>query len=401
MKSNQSEVSADLVERGCAAFKSRYGLDPKWIATAPGRVNIIGEYTDFNEGFVLPMAIDRKTVAVAAANGSMEMRVYSSTTDACDQFSVSSKVERGADSHTGYVRGVVRGFQDLGANIPGLDVLVLSDVPMGGGLSSSAALEVAMATLLEGATGCALDPKKKVLLCQKAEHDFAGVPCGVMDQMASTFSKKGHLLLLDCRSLQPQFVPFASDDIAVLIINTNVRHELSESEYALRRASCGRVCELLKIPFLRDATMDMLQKNRSLFDEQTWRRAKHVVLENARTLSAAEAIQSGVWDAAGGLMYESHTSLRNDFEVSCHELDIVVEVARKMGETSGVYGCRMTGGGFGGCAVALIKSAAHAEIVAHIQAEYLHCTGCEASCYVSKPSEGASLISRLDDRDCE
>ena len=255
-----------------------------------------------------------------------------------------------------YPVGVIAGFLARGAKLGGFDALIHSTVPLGGGLSSSAALEVATATLLEAITGQKLDPVDKALLCQKAEHDYAGMPCGIMDQFISVMGKQDHLLLLDCRSRKPELVPMTDPSMALLIINTNVKHELTGGEYAKRRAQCEQAAKALGVASLRDADAEMLERARGKMDEVVYRRARHVIGEIERTLHAAEGVRASNWPTVGQLMYASHNSLRDDYEVSCPELDAVVDIALDIGPKGGVSGCRMTGGGFGGCAVALVRT---------------------------------------------
>ena len=273
-----------------------------------------------------------------------------------------------------------------------LDLALQSCVPVGGGLSSSAAIEVATATLLEAATGAVLDPKHKALIAQKAEHDYAGVPCGIMDQFASALCRKDHLMLLDCRSAEPKMVPFTDPDIAVLITNSNVRHELTGGEYAERRAQCEEAATYLGVAALRDATMDQLEAARHGLDDVLYRRARHVITENGRTLKAADAFSTGQWSLTGQLMTASHASLRDDFEVSCAELDLLVDLALGLGESRGVFGSRMTGGGFGGCTVTLARKDAVEDIAENIFHDYSERTGIEPAIYVSRPARGAHVL---------
>lgn len=375
-----------------AEFCKRYGRAPQWVARAPGRVNVIGEHTDYNDGFVLPMAIERFTTIVAAPNGSNTITLRSANVGETVTVDLSRPITVGSASHwANYPKGVLAGFLDSGYELSGFDALIDSDVPMGGGLSSSAALEVATATLLEAATGVTLDPVRKALLCQSAEHNYAGVRCGIMDQFVSTMGREGHLLLLDCRSQQAELVPMADPTVSVLIVNTNIKHQLSGSEYSVRRRQCEEAAKILKVASLRDVSSETLNDSRYAMDRTIFRRARHVVSEIARTLEAVQKIRERDWDSVGQLMYLSHESLRVDYEVSCPELDTVVEIARNIGPEGGVYGCRMTGGGFGGCTVALIKTDAEQDIMRKIAAEYRHATGIEASMFVSRPAQGARI----------
>jgi galactokinase len=355
-------------------------------------VNIIGEHTDYNGGFVLPMAIDSYTVAVAGPGTGRRIRLFSENTGQQDELDATGPISRGTLDWANYVRGVMAGFQRLEVDVPGLDVLIDSNVPLGSGLSSSAALEVAVATLLEAVTGQVLEPARKALLCQRAEHEFAGVPCGIMDQFASTMGREGHLLLLDCRSQQIEHVPMSDPSVSVLIANSGVRHELAAGEYARRRARCEEAAAALGVELLRDATLQGLEAAKDRLPDETVRRARHVVTENARTVETAQLIRQGRWPAVGELMYQSHDSLRDDFEVSCPELDALVEISRALGEAGGVYGCRMTGGGFGGCTVSLVQTAAVETIAATIRRAYQQKTGIDPTIFVSRPAEGATIV---------
>jgi galactokinase len=287
---------------------------------------------------------------------------------------------------------VIAGFQARGIQAPAFDALIHSTVPLGGGLSSSAALEVATATLLELITGKKLDPVDKALLCQKAEHDYAGMPCGIMDQFISVMGRKDHLLLLDCRSRKTELVPMTDASVELLITNTNVKHELTGGEYAKRRAQCEEAAKILGLSSLRDADAEKLEQARAKMDSTVFRRARHVISEIERTLHAAEGVRASNWPTVGQLMYASHSSLRDDYEVSCPELDVVVDIAQNLGLEGGVYGCRMTGGGFGGCTVALVEAKKVREISNHIAAEYEKRTKIKPTLFVSRPAAGATAI---------
>ena len=383
----------NLVTQVAGQFQQAYGRAPQWMAAAPGRVNIIGEHTDYNDGFVLPMAIERYTVVAAAPGNGQTVHLSSSAGQDPVSIDLATDLRPAPKgSWFNYPLGVIAGFADLGATPPGLNVLIHSTVPLGGGLSSSAALEVSTATLLEAVTGKQLEPVAKALLCQRAEHEYAGMPCGIMDQFISVMGKENHLLLLDCRSRKPELVPMMDPEVAVLIANTNVKHELTGGEYAQRRAQCEEAARALGVPSLRDASLAMLDTGKSALGEVVYRRARHVITEIERTVAAAEAIRKSNWREAGRLMYASHDSLRDDYEVSCSELDAIVEIAQQLGLQEGVIGCRMTGGGFGGCAVALVKTEAVSRISDRIATEYGKRTKIEPSIFVSRPAEGASRL---------
>ena len=384
----------DLAVQVAQEFAQSYGRHPRWIVAAPGRVNVIGEHTDYNEGFVLPMAIERYAVMAAdkSADGRNMIQIRDVSGAEPALIDLSAPVKPGPPKWGNYPRGVVAGLLAAGINPGGLDVLLHSTVPLGGGLSSSAALEVCTATLGEAVTGKKLDPVQKALLCQKAEHEFAGVPCGIMDQFISVMGRENHLLLLDCRSRKTELVPVNDPTVQLLIANTNVKHELANGEYAKRRAQCEAAAKILGVPSLRDATAGALEIARGKMDDVVFRRARHVIGENERTIHAAEGVRASNWPAVGQLMYASHASLRDDYEVSCRELDVVVEIAETIGVKGGVYGCRMTGGGFGGCTVALVKTEAVKSISGRVAADYKARTGIEATIFVSRPAGGANIV---------
>jgi galactokinase len=392
----------ELAAHVAAEFQKKYGHPPRWIVAAPGRVNLIGEHVDYNDGFVLPMAIERYTVMAAdfaspaapkhSEGGSSTFSIYDAQFSETATFDISSRIAKGVPKWSNYIRGVIAGFQDRSVKIPALDVAMITTVPLGGGLSSSAALEVCTATLLEAATGKKINPVEKALLCQEAEHEFAGVPCGIMDQFISVMGRKNNLLLLDCRSRATKLVPMADDSVQLLIANTNVKHELTGGEYAVRRAQCEAAAKILGVASLRDATSQMLESAKRKMDKVVFRRARHVIGEIGRTVQAAKNVRAANWKTVGQLMYASHASLRDDYEVSCKELDTIVKIAGAIGVKGGVYGCRMTGGGFGGCAVALVKTKNVEAVTKQIADAYKKKTKIEATIFVSRPAAGATVI---------
>ena len=393
-----------LAQEAAQAFTTRFGRPPRWVVAAPGRVNLIGEHTDYTAGFALPMTLDRYAVIAgapaapdAASNGARpRLRFYSAALTSSVDIPLDAPPAAGAPSWANYVRGVVAGFQQRALTVPALDALAVSDVPLGGGLSSSAALEVATATLLEAATGTALERMDKARLCRRAENDFAHVPCGLMDQMTSVLGDESGPLLLDFQSERARPVPLVDPAVGVLICNTNVRHALGDGEYARRRADCEQAARRLGIPTLRAATPASVEAARDALGAVAYRRARHVVTENARTLAAADALSAGELATMGALMYQSHESLRHDFEVSCAELDTLVELARALGEAGGVFGARMTGGGFGGCAVMLVRADRVAAISRTLAAEYQRRHGRALTSFLSRPGRGAHVISAVD-----
>jgi galactokinase len=383
----------ELAQQTRTDFEKSSGRKPQWLAAAPGRVNVIGEHTDYNDGFVLPMAIDRYTVVAAAPNGADKITLRSAAGNGVATVDLAQPLTPGPKGYwANYPLGVIAGFLARGLKPAGFDAVLNSNVPLGGGLSSSAALEVATATLLESITGHKLDPVEKALLCQKAEHDYAGMPCGIMDQFISVMGRENHLLLLDCRSRKPELVPMSDSTLAFLVINTNVKHELTGGEYAKRRAQCEQAAKALGLTSLRDADAGMLEQARGKMDSTAYRRARHVLGEIERTVHAAEGVRASNWPTVGQLMYASHASLRDDYEVSCPELDAVVEIAQAIGAKGGVIGCRMTGGGFGGCAVALVRADQVDAISKRIAAEYEQRTKIKPTLFVSRPAAGATLL---------
>ncbi len=381
-----------LTRRVRQTFEQRFGRAPRWLAAAPGRVNLIGEHTDYNDGFVLPMAIERYTV-VAADTAIADFRVYSTATDQMVTWPADGTPTIDDRSKwINYVWGVLAESRAAGRSAGPLDMIVDSSVPVGGGLSSSAALEVATATLLEAATHHVMEPVEKALLCQKAEHEYAGMPCGIMDQFTSVMGRENQLILLDCRSTEVQLVPLAGDGVSVLITNTNVKHELTGGEYAERRQQCEAAAAYFDVASLRDCTPAQIAAAPSNLDSVLRRRARHVVSEIARTVEAAAAIRAGDWTRMGQLMCASHASLRDDYEVSCDELDLLVELAETVGLDGGVYGARMTGGGFGGCTVSLVRTDRVAQIAQTLTTRYQTETGVSPTLLISRPARGAWIV---------
>lgn len=382
---------ADLATDASTCLRSNFGHEATVLAAAPGRVNLIGEHIDYCDGFVLPFAIDRYVVIAAAVTDSGLARF---TSGGHDDFEVdlSQPVEKGSPTWANYIRGVIRGFQDRGGSIPGFDACIVSSLPLGAGLSSSAALECAVATLLEGVLDTVLDTREKALLCQRAEHEFAGMPCGIMDQFASAFGQANRLVLIDCRSQEPELVPFDNPDLTVLVANTMAKHELIDGAYGARRKNTEDGLRILGKPSWRDVSLADVEAAWDKLGDPVNRRARHVVTEIQRTLAAATALRSNDYEALGPLMAASHDSLRDDFEVSCPELDTMVNLARAIGRGGGVFGSRMTGGGFGGSTVTLCDSDRAAEIASTLSSEYREATGIEPQIFASRPAQGAHLL---------
>lgn len=374
-----------------AEFSSLYTSTPR-VFSAPGRVNLIGEHTDYNEGFVLPMAIERRTYVAGAPNGSSRVRVRSLTTGDSCEFDLDRPGPTRRGAWVDYVEGTARGLMSRRFPVVGCDLLIDSNVPTGAGVSASAALELSVGLAL-ATLGGSRDPDrvKLALAGQAAEHEYVGTMCGIMDQYIAAMGQPGAALLIDCRTLETRLVPLALGDVSVLVCDTRVKHELSSSEYNLRRAECAEGVRLLSrekagVHALRDVTLSDFERLASHLPELVRKRCRHVVGENARTLAAADALAAGDLARMGVLMGESHASLRDDYQVSCVELDVAVATAAAQ---SGVYGSRMTGGGFGGCTVSLVDNAAVPRVSAAIKAAFAERGFTEPELFATCACEGA------------
>ena len=347
------------------AFAQHFGHAPDGIWAAPGRVNLIGEHTDYNLGFALPLAIDRSTLAAVSRRRDSTVRATALNTGYDDVTLAAADIAPGAVAGwAAYPLGVVWAFAQRGVEIPGLELQLESDVPIGAGLSSSAALECSVAVALNDLLGAGFEPPELVQICRQAENEMAGAPTGILDQTASLLGRGDHALLLDCRSLatQPVPLPLRAAGLQLLVVDTKVSHSHSSGGYSARRADCARAVEALGVDSLRDVEEGMLSEARGRLDETTFRRVRHVVTENQRVQQTAHLLMSR-GDASGptsgpagigGLLTASHVSLRDDYEVSCAELDLAVDTALQ----HGALGARMTGGGFGGSAIALVPEEA-------------------------------------------
>jgi galactokinase len=366
--------------------------DHLFLSRAPGRVNLIGEHTDYNDGFVCPMALDRVTAILAAPRTDGMVRMHSLGTRQTVEFPIDRVVPKDGPAWALYAKGAAEAIRQRAKITRGFDAVVDSNVPLGGGLSSSASFEVATANAVLFANKQTLPLVDLALACQWAEHNYPGMPCGIMDQFISTMGKKGHALLLDCRDRSTRHVPLDDPDLRVVISNTNVKHELVAGEYAARRHQCELAVAFIKknapaIKSLRDVSLALLEDSRLGMDPVVFRRGKHVITEIKRTTDFADALEKHQYTLCGELMYASHASLRDDYAVSCGELDILVEIARSV---PGVYGARMTGGGFGGCIVALCTAAAVTPLTNAIAKEYpVKAKGKQATTFSTVPSAGA------------
>jgi galactokinase len=383
-----------------AAFEKQFGARPEFVVRAPGRVNLIGEHTDYNEGFVFPAAIDREMLIAASPTAGREVEVYSCDYKVVDKFSLDDLKKSHDNPWVDYMRGTLDVLQKAGHKLSGFRAVLSGNVPQGAGLSSSAAYEVAVATLANKAFNLGLSGKEIALLSQKAENQFIGVNCGIMDQFISALGEPDSALFIDCRSLEAKAIPLnlARHDLAIVITNSGVQRGLVDSEYNARRSECEEGTRILseltgrKLTTLRGITWDEFQKYEPKLPIVVAKRCRHVVSENHRVNQAVEALEKGDIERFGKLMNNSHAYLRDMFEVSCKELDILVSLTQKH---PGVVGARMTGAGFGGCTVALMPTSAIDSFRTDVIAEYEKQTGKRAEVYVCSAVAGARVESRL------
>lgn len=368
------------------AFRDRFGADPADWVRAPGRVNLIGEHTDYNDGFVMPMAIDREVRVALRRRRDRIVRLASLDFDTMVSFEVDRpRARRGWEA---YAHGVAWALRQDGFELRGLDAVVTGDVPRGAGLSSSAALELAVARALQVAGRFEWEPERIARACQRAENEWVGVASGIMDQLIGACGKRGHALRIDCRDLSQEAVPLPQGT-SVVVLDTGTRRGLVDSAYNQRRDQCRMAARTLGVAALRDVDEAALQESRARLDPVVWRRARHVVGENARTLQAAEAMRRGDAVELGRLLDASHASLRDDYEVSSAALDAITAAAR---EHEGCYGARMTGAGFGGCGVALVERSALDGFLSAVAERYLRESGRAAELYVCEAVDGAGPL---------
>lgn len=371
-------------------FEQKFGYPATITIKAPGRVNLIGEHTDYNDGFVLPCAIDYETVIACAQRNDRQIRVVAADYDnqedlfSLDDPILSSKTLPWAN----YVRGVVKHLIQRNKEFSGADMVISGNVPQGAGLSSSASLEVAVGQALKSLYDLPLDGVALALNGQEAENQFVGCNCGIMDQLISALGKQDHSLLIDCRSLETRAVSMPKD-AAVVIINSNVKRGLVDSEYNQRREQCETAARFFGVKALRDVTQAQFDAVANELDPVVSRRARHVISENARTLAAADALAAGDLQKMGQLMAESHASMRDDFEITVPPIDTLVNIVKNViGDKGGV---RMTGGGFGGCIVALIPESLVDDVRSAVAREYPEQTGLKETFYVCTASQGAGV----------
>jgi galactokinase len=386
MSASDTTTASSLSSR----FEQLFGARPR-IFRAPGRVNLIGEHTDYNDGFVMPAAIGFQTWIAASPRNDGTLHAHSQQFEESISLRLTEFAGPPRKHWSDFIRGVAAVLESNGCALSGANLLVDGRVPMGAGLSSSASLEVATAMALLAMSNAAVPPLDLAKLCQRAEHEYVGTRCGIMDQFIAVFGRSAHALMLDCRSLAYEALPIPAD-VRLVISNSMVKHELAAGEYNLRRADCEAGVEILQkflpdVRALRDVTIGDLEKNQTKLPERVYRRCRHVISENARVLEAADALETSNLTRFGQLMNESHRSLRDDYEVSCSELDLLVELASAC---DGVYGSRMTGGGFGGCTITLVQAEHTDRFRASVAESYKKETGISPDIYICSATQGAA-----------
>jgi galactokinase len=380
-------MTTSLQQGVVGTFKQRFGTAPSAVVRAPGRVNLIGEHTDYNDGFVLPMAIDRASWIALRPRKDTRVTIFSQSHNESAEFDLAT-MAKNPHHWAEYVKGTAWALQEAGFKLNGWDGVTGCDVPLGAGLSSSASFEMAVARAFEVSSGFAWDPAKMALLGQKAENKWVGVNCGIMDQMISAAGKNGHALLIDCRSLEHHLVPLPRGTV-VVVLDTATRRGLVGSAYNERRAQCEAAAKFFGVKALRDVSVAEFNAKAAQLDETTRKRARHVVTEDERTEQAAVAMRKGDAKTLGTLMNASHESLKDDFEVTNDALNVIVECARR---APGCIGARMTGAGFGGCAVALVAESDAEKFVKVATADYEKATKLTPHLYVCHPSNGAEIV---------
>lgn len=367
----------------------------KGAFSAPGRVNLIGEHTDYNDGFVLPMAIEKEITMVGQLRDDQLLKVYSLDYDSELKFSLDNLTFDQENIWVNYLKGVADELEKMGYHLTGANLAFTGNVPQGSGLSSSAALEVVTAFTLANLNNLEIEPVEMALLCQRAENNFVGVNCGIMDQYISRLGRKDHALMIDCRTKEYELVPFKNKDFRVVICNSKVERGLVDSEYNQRRKECNQAAKFFaerldrRVEALRDVTIEELEEFGAELPDTVYRRARHVITENNRVLTSIAALKNNDFATFGRLMIESHKSLRDDYEVSCRELDLLVDLALNQ---EGVLGARMTGAGFGGCTVNLVRKNNVDHFMDAISSGYEQETGIRPEIYVSSPADGAKML---------
>jgi len=380
------------IERLRKAFKDVFQTEPV-LVKSPGRINIIGEHTDYNEGFVMPAAINKAIYVAVSKREDGEIHLYSASYQQAYQSSVSA-IEKSALGWANYVLGVADQLVKRGYKIAGFNLYLDGNVPLGAGLSSSAALECATAFAIDHLNDLQISQMDLALISQKAEHVFAGVNCGIMDQFASVFGKKDHAVLLDCRSMEYEYIPLKLEGYKLVLLNTNVKHSLADSAYNKRRSQCEQGVAWIKaaqpeVNSLRDATVDMLKEHVETRDAEVFQKCKFVVEEISRIQQAAQSLKQGDLVALGKLMFATHEGLSKDYEVSCQELDFLVDFVKNL---DFVPGARMMGGGFGGCTINIVKDEEIDSLISEISTLYSKAFGLTLDAYIVETDNGSELI---------
>jgi len=386
-------INETILHKTEQLFSSHFN-DTPLLVRSPGRVNIIGEHTDYNNGFVLPAAIDKAVYVAVSARADNAIELYSGEFGQHHTTTLEA-MKPDALGWPNYILGVADQLHKRGFPIRGFNLVIDGDVPIGSGLSSSAAVECATAAALNHIFDLGIDKKQLALISQKAEHEFAGVMCGIMDQFASVFGKKGQVIKLDCLTLDYEYLPLAMEGYSILLLNTNVKHSLASTEYNTRRQQCEQGVEWIRekyteVKSLRDATMEMLREQVEPRDAVIFKRCKYVVEEKQRLLDGCEDLKRGDLRGLGLKMYATHDGLSKEYEVSCPELDFLVDAVRG---NEAVAGARMMGGGFGGCTINIIKDEEIDKLVARLAPEYHKATGLELTAYIAKIEDGTTILS--------
>jgi len=382
----------DRARHAASEFVRRYGASPR-VSAAPGRVNLIGEHTDYNDGYVMPAALEFSTLVAASPRPDRTIRVYSMDMDEERTLDLDAPDASGRHDWSDYVFGVAAMLEKSGRRLKGADLVVSSDVPIGAGLSSSAALEVATTHALLAASGLAFDPVDAAKISQRAENEYVGMRCGIMDQFIAARGVAGHALLIDCRTLEARNVALAPN-LRLLITDSRVRHQHAGGEYNARREACEEGVRRLQpflgpIKALRDVTFDQLEAHKDALSDLVYRRCRHIVTENERVMEAERALAARDFAAAGRAMNASHVYMRDDFEITCPEVDFLADFAQSL---PGVWGSRMTGGGFGGCTVTLVEADAVDSAAERIVEAYRETFRLDANVFVCTPSQGAHFV---------
>lgn len=386
-KSDLTNIHNTMKDKILQEFKKRFSTEPAFYASA-GRINLIGEHTDYNGGFVFPGAIDKVIMAAIAANDTDKVRVYSIDIDDYAEFGLNEE-DAPAQSWARYIFGVCREIIKRGGTVKGFDAVFAGNVPLGAGLSSSAALESCFAFALNDMfNDNSIDKFELARIGQSTEHNYCGVNCGIMDQFASVMGQEGKLMRLDCRSMEFEYYPFKPEGYELVLLDSVVKHELADSPYNKRRQSCERVAKRLGLETLRDATMEMLDAVKTDITAEDYFRAKFVIEEKDRVLAVCDALNAGDYETVGRKMYETHRGLSKDYEVSCEELDFLNDIAKECGVT----GSRIMGGGFGGCTINLVKNELADKFIETAKKRFAEKYGHEPKVYPVIISDGARKV---------